>query len=146
MPTLWNTWRCIFPNFFTQQVETSIFWIWHLVHVISLATFSNIATRECKKCCRCFPWKVPSHNKCWKKISKCHQYCSRARNAITICYAWPADKFTFITPTKNRGKPGESPRNPFPTAIFHKLAKLVHPWSSEKSDFSIPFWSEHFVR
>ena len=20
-----------------------------------------------------------------------------ARNAITICYAWPADKFTFIT-------------------------------------------------
>ena len=56
----------------------------------------------------------------------------RARNAITICYAWPADKFTFITPTKNRG----THRNPFPTAIFHKLAKIDA--LEKKCHFSIP--------
>ena len=43
---IWNLKSVHFPNFFVQQAETSIFRIWHLVHVISLATFLNIAPEE----------------------------------------------------------------------------------------------------
>ena len=100
-------------------------------HIISNFLEYCSRRRECKKS-RCFPWKVPSHNKCWKNFQSAINIALRARNAITICYAWPADKFTFITPTKNRG----TPRNPFPTAIFHKLAKIDA--FQKKCHFSIP--------